>query len=163
MSGGQPGSGGDGGDESGGNDAGPDDGGAPPASSGGASSGGSSDGSAGEDESGGLSGTGGDATTSAYTVCDEELGEENNPLCGSAMICRSGYCTPGCENNVIDDLIGTGEDCPVPTTGDAQLSCGLSYCHLRCPDGKTCPDELVCQVGATLGTEICVSPAVAEP
>ncbi|HXS15710.1 MAG TPA: hypothetical protein VN764_00890, partial [Polyangiaceae bacterium] len=94
MSGGQPGSGGDGGDESGGNDAGPDDGGAPPASSGGASSGGSSDGSAGEDESGGLSGTGGDATTSAYTVCDEELGEENNPLCGSAMICRSGYCTP---------------------------------------------------------------------
>lgn len=127
--------------------------------------GGDDQGSGGDDgqPSGGMSGSGGGASSGAYVVCDQDAGEEDNPDCGSGMICRVGYCTPACENNIIDDIAGTGEDCPVPATGEPRISCGLGYCYLRCFDGGTCPDQLVCNPGPTPGTETCSSPAEAPP
>jgi hypothetical protein len=114
----------------------------------GAESGGGNGGNGGSGGSGGAnggaSGEGGGVGTYAYPFCDQDLGQENNPGCEPGTICRSGYCTGPCENNITEGIQGTGEDCPQPETGDAFTFCGLGYCWLRCFNGETCPDGMVC-------------------
>jgi hypothetical protein len=116
------------------------------AASGGTSSGGTTGGNVGVGGNEGLGGAGdgGGVGTFDYTPCDRDLGTEDNPACADGSICRSNYCTVPCENDILEDTFGTGDDCPLPTTGNASRTCGLGYCALRCTEEETCPDGLAC-------------------
>jgi len=126
------------------------------ASSGGSDAGGADDGAGGEEqgESGGANNGTGGSDTQAYQLCDTELGQQDNPGCSAIAICRSGICTPPCENDLLDGVLGTGDDCLAPATGNADLSCGLGYCTLRCANDLTCPDGMICE-GSLPGAESC--------
>lgn len=149
----------DGETSSGGSDAG---GGNPGgASSGGsvAMSGGSASGGDGTLGSGGDSnGTGGSVSTYAYQFCDQHLGEADNPACEPGTICRNGYCTGPCENDLLEGVWGKGLDCPAAETGNALPNCRFGYCTLHCPDDRTCPHGLVCQ-----SPQDCMNPEVLDP
>ncbi len=109
----------------------------------------------------GSSGEGGGPGADPYQLCDQDLGRDNNPGCDAGTICRNGYCTTPCENNLIDNTFGTGEDCPPPATGDARTGCGLGYCWLRCFNGETCPDGLICS--GVPQSEDCWNPDAVPP
>jgi hypothetical protein len=117
-------------------DAGADSGG--PAAGGAGGMGGSADGGTG---GGGAGGPG----TYSYPLCDPDLGQEDNPACDPGTICRNGYCAAACENDLVENQIGTGEDCPRPATGNPEISCALGYCVMNCLNGETCPDGMVCK------------------
>jgi len=135
-------------------------------SSGGTSSGGTSTGgsnssgglggetaSGGAEASGGSSGVGGTGGTPSevYVPCDADLGSENNPACNENEICASSLCAEICPTVFEEALV---YECPQPTTGEAQGRCQyvLGRCYLLCETqggpSYTCPDGMVCNLGA---------------
>lgn len=66
---------------------------------------------------------------------------------------ESGYCSPQCMSDA---------DCGAAATGTASAFCFLplgatsSYCRLDCEDGRTCPDNMVCNLASGPYTNYCV-------
>jgi hypothetical protein len=92
---------------------------------------------------GGAAGAGG-GVAGAYSRCDPDLGIGNNPACDAGSICGSGYCAPPCENDIIEGLLGRGDDCPAPLSGKPSVGCSVGHCRLGCQNGGTCPTGLIC-------------------
>jgi len=132
-------------------------------SSGGTSSGGTSTGSnssgglggetatGGTEASGGSPGVGGSTPSEVYVPCDADLGNENNPACSENEVCFSSVCSEVCPTVFEEALV---YECPQPTTGDAEGRCQyvLGRCYLLCETqggpSYTCPDGMVCNLGA---------------
>jgi hypothetical protein len=66
--------------------------------------------------------------------------QDDEPFCDAypaESAAELDVCVPGCE---------VVEDCPVPPTGDATVTCvgTPTGCVLDCSNGETCPDGMEC-------------------
>lgn len=80
----------------------------------------------------------------AYGDCTDDYARavcrDDEPFCDAypdASVAELNVCVPGCE---------MVEDCPVPATGDAIVTCigAPAGCVLDCSNGETCPDGMEC-------------------